>query len=388
MSKAKKHQQVQQTSKPSSSRWLKFGGIAALAITLLGAIYAFKTNEASTATQQSSEHHATHATNHQPDAASAAKTSINSAAAPGPAPGGMVWVPGGTYWMGCDDCNMPDAEPVHLVTVDGFWMDATPVTNAEFAKFVKATGYKTIAERKPDPKDFPGAPPENLVAGCAVFSPPPGEVSLENPYAWWRYVPGANWKAPEGPGSSTKGREDHPAVHIAWDDAAAYARWAGKRLPTEAEFEFAARGGLDRNHFAWGNELKPGGKWAANIWQGKFPSKNTNEDGYLATAPVRAFGANGFGLYDMGGNVWQWCSDWYRPDYFEKQAALRVARNPKGPEDSFDPQEPGVPKRVQKSGSYLCSDQYCARYFVGSRGKGAVDSGSSNVGFRCVKSAS
>jgi formylglycine-generating enzyme required for sulfatase activity len=382
MSKAKKNQYVQQTSKPTSSSWVKIGGIVALAIALLGAIHAL------TARQQAPNHHAAHATNQQPDAASAAKTSINTAAAPGLAPEGMVWVPGGTYWMGCDDCNMPDAEPVHLVTVDGFWMDATPVTNAEFAKFVKATGYKTIAERKPDPKDFPGAPPENLVAGCAVFSPPPGEVSLENPYAWWRYVPGANWKAPEGPGSSAKGREDHPAVHIAWDDAAAYAKWAGKRLPTEAEFEFAARGGLDRNHFAWGNELKPGGKWAANIWQGKFPSKNTNEDGYLATAPVKAFGANGFGLYDMGGNVWQWCSDWYRPDYFEKQAALRVARNPKGPEDSFDPQEPGVPKRVQKSGSYLCSDQYCARYFVGSRGKGAVDSGSSNVGFRCVKSAS
>jgi formylglycine-generating enzyme len=321
-------------------------------------------------------------------AQSTAAVSINKTPSPGPAPDGMVWVPGGTFWMGCDDCEMPDAAPAHLVTVDGFWMDRTPVTNAEFAKFVEATGYATIAERKPDPQDFPGAPPENLVAGCAVFSPPSEDIPLDNPYAWWRYVPGASWKQPEGPGSSIKGREDHPVVHIAWDDAVAYAKWAGKRLPTEAEFEFAARGGLDRNRYAWGNELKPGDKWAANIWQGRFPSRNTNEDGYARTAPVTAFAANGFDLYDMGGNVWQWCSDWYRPDYFAmlaSQAGQGPVRNPQGPGDSFDPQEPGIPKRVQKSGSFLCSDRYCARYLVGSRGKGATDSGSSNTGFRCVK---
>jgi len=318
---------------------------------------------------------------------SAATVGINKTPPPGPAPEGMVWVPGGTFWMGCDDCDMPDAEPAHVVTVDGVWMDRTPVTNAEFAKFVAATGYVTIAERKPDPKDFPGVSADKLVAGCAVFAPSPGQVSLENPYAWWRYVPGANWKNPEGPGSSTKGREDHPAVHIAWDDAAAYAKWAGKRLPTEAEFEFAARGGLDRNRYAWGNDIKPGGKWAANIWQGRFPSQNTNEDGYKSTSPVTAFPPNGFGLYDVGGNVWQWCSDWYRPDYFVEQAAQGATRNPQGPPDSNDPQEPGIPKRVQKSGSFLCSDQYCSRYLVGSRGKGATDSGSSNVGFRCVKPA-
>lgn len=321
-------------------------------------------------------------------ATNAAPAGINTSPPPSPAPEGMVWVPGGTFRMGCDDCKMPDAEPVHLVTVDGFWMDKTPLTNAQFEKFVRATGYLTIAERKPDPKDFPGAPPENLVPGCAVFSPPSRDIPLDNPYAWWRYVPGASWKYPEGPGSSTKGREDHPVVHVAWEDAAAYAKWADKRLPTEAEFEFAARGGLDRKHFSWGNELKPGGKWAANIWQGRFPAKNTGEDGYLATSPVTAFPPNGFGLYDTGGNVWQWCSDWYRPDYFEKLAAQGVARNPKGPADSYDPQEPGIPKRVQKSGSFMCSDQYCARYHVGSRGKGAVDSGSSNTGFRCVRSAS
>jgi formylglycine-generating enzyme required for sulfatase activity len=385
MSTAKKNQPIQRTSNGSFPLWLKFGGIAAVAFALLGAMYALNSHDASPTAGLGSDHHAAHAINKQPDAASAAKTSINQAAAPGEAPEGMVWVPGGTFWMGCDDCNMPDAEPVHLVTVDGFWMDTTPVTNAAFEKFVKATGYKTIAERKPDPKDFPGVPQEKLVAGCAVFSPPPGDVSLENPYAWWQYVAGASWKAPEGPGSSIKGRENHPVVHIAWDDAMAYAKWAGKRLPTEAEFEFAARGGLDRKPFAWGGELKPGGKWAGNIWQGKFPTTNTNDDGYLRTSPVNAFPANGFGLYDMGGNVWQWCSDWYRPDTFQTLASRGTARNPKGPDDSFDPQEPGVPKRVQKSGSFLCSDQYCSRYFVGSRGKGAVDSGSSNVGFRCVR---
>ena len=203
---------------------------------------------------------------------------------------------------------------------------------------------------------------------------------------WWKYQAGANWKHPEGPGSDLKGKENHPVVHIAWVDAVAYAKWAGKRLPTEAEYEFAARGGHDRNRFSWGNDMKPDGKWAANIFQGKFPNNNTGEDGYLGTSPVTAFPANGFGLYDMGGNVWQWCADWYRPDYYEKLPAKTATVNPLGPEDSFDPDEPGIPKRVQKGGSYLCSDQYCARYQVGSRGKGAPDSGGTNVGFRLVKS--
>lgn len=316
---------------------------------------------------------------------SAAPTGVNTAPAPGPAPEGMTWIPGGTFWMGCDACGMPDAAPAHPVTVDGFWMDTTPITNAQFEKFVKATGYKTIAESEPDPENFPGAPAENLVPGSAVFRPPSHEVSHDNPLAWWRYVPGASWKNPEGPDSSIKGREDHPVVHIAWEDATAYAKWAGKRLPTEAEFEFAARGGLDKKLYSWGDELKPGGKWMANIHQGNFPSKNTVEDGYVTTSPVTAFPPNNFGLYDMSGNVWQWCSDWYRPDYYEKLAAQGMVKNPKGPDSGFDPGEPGVPKRVQKSGSFLCSDQYCARYMVGSRGKGAVDSGGSNTGFRTVK---
>ena len=191
---------------------------------------------------------------------------------------------------------------------------------------------------------------------------------------------------PEGSASSIQGRERHPVVQIAWTDAVAYAKWAGKRLPTEAEFEFAARGGLDRNFYAWGNELKPGGKWAANNWQGRFPSQNTVEDGYGGTSPVTAFPPNGFGLYDVGGNVWQWCADWYRPDYFATLAAAGIVRNPQGPPDCYDPQEPLAQKRVQKGGSFLCSDRYCSRYLVGSRGRGAVDSSGSNTGFRCVTS--
>ncbi|MEP7271545.1 MAG: formylglycine-generating enzyme family protein, partial [Acidobacteriota bacterium] len=302
---------------------------------------------------------------------SAGEVGINKTEPPGAAPEGMVWVPGGTFWMGCADCEMPDAGPVHLVKVDGFWMDATPITNAQFGKFVEATKYKTIAERQPDPKDFPGVDPAKLLPGSAVFAPPLTQVSLGNPLNWWRYGAFADWAHPEGPDSDVKGREDHPAVHIAWDDAMAYARWAGKRLPTEAEFEFAARGGLDRKHFAWGDELKPGGKWPANIWQGMFPVRNLVEDGFDRTSPVRHFQANGFGLYDMGGNVWQWCADWYRPDYFGSLATGGVTVNPQGPADSYDPEEPGMPKRVQKSGSFLCSDRYCSKYFVGSRGRGA-----------------
>jgi formylglycine-generating enzyme len=327
--------------------------------------------------------HAGHRANTLSPSSASSAAVIDNTPPPGPAPEGMIWIPGGTFWMGCEGCNMPDALPLHLVTVDGFWMDETPVTNAQFGKFIKATGYKTIAERPPDPNNFPDADPKMLVPGSAVFTPPAMGVPLDGYLQWWRYVPGASWRHPEGPNSTIKGLEDHPVVHIAWDDAVAYAKWAGKRLPTEAEYEFAARGGLDRHAYAWGNELKPGGKWPANIWQGRFPSENANEDGHLRASPVKAFPPNGFGLYDMGGNVWQWCSDWYRPDYFRTLAG-RTARNPQGPPDSFDPQEPGLAKRVQKGGSFLCSDQYCARYLVGSRGKGAVDSGSSNVGFRCV----
>lgn len=286
---------------------------------------------------------------------------------------------------------MADARPLHRVYVDGFWMDRTEVTNEQFRAFVDATGYVTVAERPPRPEDFPGVPAEVLVPGSIVFTPPEGEVSLRDHLRWWRYVPGASWKHPEGPSSSIAGREQHPVVHVAYEDAVAYCTWAGKRLPTEAEFERAARGGLEGKRYAWGDEMKPGGKAQANTFQGKFPTSDSGEDGYRGTAPVASYPPNGFGVYDLAGNVWEWCSDWYRPDTYAKRAGSGpdgVVRNPQGPPDSFDPQEPGVPKRVQRGGSFLCSDQYCTRYVPGGRGKGAIDTGTSHVGFRCVKSAS
>jgi formylglycine-generating enzyme required for sulfatase activity len=268
-------------------------------------------------------------------------------------------------------------------------MDAAPVTNAEFDAFVTATKYVTVAERRPDPKDFPGVPPDKLVPGSVVFTPPAHPVSLEDFSKWWSYVPGADWRHPEGPSSHLNGLERHPVVHVAWEDAAAYATWAKKRLPTEAEFEFAARGGLDRNMYPWGNELKPQGRVPANIWEGHFPDANSRADGYFKTSPVTAFPANRYGVYDVGGNVWQWCADWYRPDYYRAFTDPQTpARDPRGPETSFDPEEPSAAKRVTRGGSFLCSGEYCSRYLVGSRGKSEVSSGSSNLGFRLVRSAS
>ncbi len=303
------------------------------------------------------------------------------------APPGMVWIPGGVFLRGSDNPKMPEARPRHRVLVDGFYMDRTAVTNKQFQDFVDATGYITVAERTPEAKDFPGAPPEKLVAGSVVFSPPNGPVSLENHLKWWSYVKGASWRHPEGPQSNIEGRENYPVLHVAWDDAEAYAKWAGKRLPTEAEFEFAARGGLEDSKYAWGNELTPAGRWMANIWQGHFPYENTQEDGFRSVAPVGSFPANGYGLFDMSGNAWEWCSDWYRFDYYGKLAASKQpVHNPHGPGDSFDPSEPGVAKRVMRGGSYLCTDQYCTAYEVGARGKGAPDSGTNHVSFRCVQS--
>ena len=292
---------------------------------------------------------------------------------------GMVWIPGGTFLMGADE--FPDARPVHEVTVAGFLMDEHEVTNAEFRRFVQATNYVTTAERPLDPADFPGVPIAQLVTGSAVFKAPDHPVSLENPLAWWQYIGGANWRHPTGSGSSVVGHDADPVVHVSHEDALAYAQWAGKRLPTEAEWEYAARGGNESRPYYWGNDLKPAGRWVANIYQGDFPSNNTGEDGYAGAAPVRSFPANAYGLYDMEGNVWEWCQDLYRPDYY----ARLVGNNPSGPADSYDPDEPGAVKYVQRGGSFLCSDQYCNRYKAGSRGKGEQSSGSSNLGFRCVK---
>ncbi len=312
-----------------------------------------------------------------------------------PAPAGMVWIPGGEFSMGTEDptgklCGGPDpmldARPIHRVFVDGFWMDATEVTNAQFEEFVAATGYVTVAERPPQKEDFPNAPLEALVPGSVVFVPTTEPVPLNDFMQWWRYVPGANWRHPFGPESNLAGREKSPVVHVAYEDAETYAKWTGKRLPTEAEWEFAARGGLSGKLYVWGDDLKPGGHWMANIYQGNFPSDDAGSDGFAGIASVAQFRPNAYGLYDIAGNVWEWCSDWYRPDYYALIAAAGTARNPRGPIDSLDPAEPGLPKRVQRGGSFLCSDQYCTRYMVGTRGKGEVSTGSSHLGFRCVRS--
>jgi formylglycine-generating enzyme len=295
----------------------------------------------------------------------------------------MAWIPPGRYLMGSDDPMSADAQPIHQVELDGFWMDEHEVSNAEFERFVKSTGYKTVAEQELNPADFPGISSEKLVPGSAVFSPPAAPVSLNDPMQWWTYVRQANWKQPFGPQSSIDKRENDPVVHISYTDAAAYAKWAGKRLPTEAEWEFAARGRTEQQQFYWGNELKPDGKWMANIFQGNFPHNNTAEDGFTGLAPVKSFKPNGYGLYDMEGNVWEWCSDFYRPDYY----ANSPKKNPKGPEDSYDPNQPGALMYIQRGGSFMCSDEYCMRYRAGTRGKGEVNSASNNLGFRCVKDA-
>lgn len=299
---------------------------------------------------------------------------------------GMVLIQGGEFTMGSDEPMFVDARPLHRVRVKTFWIDATEVTNLDFKRFVDATGYRTIAERPLNPRDYPGVPTGELQPGSAVFSAPTRAVSLKDPLQWWRYVPGANWRHPEGPGSSIARRMDHPVVHIAYDDALAFAKWAGKRLPTEAEWEYAARGGLDAQEFAWGRDFRPGGKYMANTFQGRFPEANSRADGYAGTSPVKAFPPNKYGLYGVAGNAWEWVADWYRPDYYAELARLhRVTPDPQGPASSVDPEEPGVPKRVQKGGSFLCTDEYCARYRPGARGKGEPGSSANHIGFRLVR---
>jgi len=301
---------------------------------------------------------------------------------PGP---DMVWIPGGTFLMGSDH-HYPEEAPTHRVSVGGLWMDRHTVTNAEFAHFVRKTGYLTVAEQAPDPADYPGAKPELLVPASTVFRQPPHRVDLGNHYNWWTYVPGANWRHPQGPGSSVKKKPDHPVVHVAWDDVEAYAAWAGKQLPTEAEWEFAARGGLDAAEFAWGEEFTPEGRWMANTWQGEFPIHNTKQDGYAGTAPVGSYPANGYGLLDMIGNVWEWTTDWYQTHGGIADACCTVA-NPRGGtrHRSADPNDPvGVPRKVMKGGSHLCAPNYCRRYRPAARMAQPIDTATSHLGFRCI----
>lgn len=308
---------------------------------------------------------------------------------------GMKYIPGGTYMMGGDnDQASADEFPKHSVKVNGFWMDETEVTNAQFQKFVDATGYITTAEQKPDWDELkktlpPGTakPPDSLlVAASLVFRQSEREVNLHDYSQWWSWVAGANWKQPQGPGSSIKGKENHPVVHVSWFDAMAYCKWAGKRLPTEAEWELAARGGLVNNIYFWGNEHVNSGKPKTNSWEGKFPYFNEMKDGYLKSAPVRSYAANGYGLYDMAGNVWEWCSDWYDAEYYKPLANV-TTDNPKGPSKSFDPEDRYTPKRSLRGGSFLCNDSYCSGYRVARRMKSSPDTGLEHTGFRCVKDA-
>jgi sulfatase modifying factor 1 len=304
-------------------------------------------------------------------------------------PDGMVWIPPGTFRMG-SDMFYPEERPVHDARVDGFWIDRHTVTNADYEAFVAATGYVTLAERAPDPDDFPGAPAENLVAGSMVFQKAAGPVDLRDYANWWTWLPGASWRHPLGPRTSLDGKATHPVVHVAHEDADAYARWAGKRLPTESEWEYAARGGLDGATFTWGDEPSPDGQAMANSWQGEFPWENLLEDGHEGTSPVGSFAPNGYGLYDMAGNVWEWTSDWFaerHADTATSSCCAPSARPDIGtPERSYDPHQPQfkIPRRVIKGGSHLCAPNYCFRYRPAARQPQMVDTGLNHLGFRCV----
>ena len=327
-----------------------------------------------------------------PQIKKAAELPAEAAAVLSEVPAGMKWIPGGTFAMGNATSPHEDERPVHRVSLDGFWMDETEVTNAQFLKFVEATKYKTVAEVAPKREDIEAQVPAGtpidesmLVPGSICFNPKFDMRTLRKdfanwPYQVWKYEPGADWRHPQGAKSSIEGILDHPVIHVSWEDAQAYCRWAGTRLPTEAEWEFAARGGMDGMDYPWGRERNPDGKWRHNTWQGVFPESHDVKDGFEGTAPVKSFPPNDYGLYDMSGNVWEWCHDWYRPDYYSNSRG----QNPKGPADSYDPNEPLVPKRIQRGGSFMCSDDYCTGYRVSARMKGDVLSGTFHCGFRTV----
>lgn len=302
---------------------------------------------------------------------------------------GMVRIPGGQFAMGSDH-HYIEERPAHRVTVSDFWMDETAVTNAQFARFAAATGYVTVAERPLDPALYPGAPAENLLPGALVFQMTDGPVDLSDYRNWWSWTQGACWKRPEGPGSGIDARMDHPVVQVAYEDAAAYAHWAGKELPSEAQWEFAARGGLEGREFVWGDELEPGGVPVANTWQGPFPWRNFAKDGFERSSPVGSFAPNGFGLFDMAGNVWEWTTDWFaRGHATGADSPCCGPSDPRGPavETSFDPAQPAIriPRKVVKGGSYLCAPSYCRRYRPAARHAQMVDTGMSHIGFRCIR---
>lgn len=302
---------------------------------------------------------------------------------------GMVWIPGATFVMG-NNHGPPDEAPRHAVALDGFWIDTTEVTNAQFKTFVDATGYVTLPEKKPELRSLrEGSDIEKLSileemnqpgSICSLPISSRDEIDERGAYSWWQYLPGANWRHPEGPDSTISDRLHHPVVHLSWLDVQEFCKWANKKLPTEAQWEYAARGGHDGRVYPWGNTRKPNGEWLQNIWQGEFPVKDTGEDGHTSTAPVGSFTPNDFGLYDMSGNVWEWCSDYYHPDYYFNS----TIHNPAGPTESWDPQEPDIIKRVQRGGSFMCSDQYCIGYRVAARMKGEVDTGAFHTGFRTI----
>lgn len=309
------------------------------------------------------------------------------------APVGMVWIAPGEFQMGTDsELGWPDEKPAHTVRVAGFWIDATEVTNAQFRSFVDATGYLTTAERPVDADEIlrqspPGTPrpsDDSLAPGSLVFTQTDQAVPLDNVAQWWKWTPGANWRHPEGPQSHIDGRDDHPVVQVSWFDAVEYARWAGKRLPTEAEWEMAARGGLSGKPYVWGDDSPADRGDLANIWQGQFPFLNTKADGYARTAPVMSYPPNRLGLYDMAGNVWEWCSDWYDRDLYRRRANGSVVLDPVGPKQSRDPRQPFLPQRSQRGGSFLCNDSYCSRYRPSARHGCSPDTGMSHVGFRCA----